>query len=554
MRSSFRALLSFFLLMLQLPLAGAQSIELDPPRIYAGDVTRLNIAYESDIPSLYALDTQALEQDFDVLRLNSRVSRITDRQTAGSRMEWTLELAPKRSGKLAIPPIRLGDKQTPPASLRVDPNGVETGDRADVFIRLEADPPRPYVTQQTRILMTLYHASPLVGGRWYEPKTDAGKVLHSGHEVVDAVEIDGVRYRRTERSLALFPASDGSLDLSPAAIVGDLNQTPALDPRGIYQRGATRTLYRRSDPLRLEVKPIPANHDSPYWLPAFAMKMTQEWDDGDSTLTAGDTLQRTITIEARGLPADALPGDLLVEPAEAIRVFPDQPLRGNRFEADILVGRLRQSFAVLLTRAGEVELPPLELAWWDLNDDRARVVRLPGRVIRVAASGDPALDGIGSAGREFVGEFDAVPPDPWQKALILALILALYLLWAGFGDDLQCRFVVAWRRFQVLRRLRQACDGDDPQVARRVLLNWARQEWPDRPTFGLMQIRQRLATPELSAALTALDAAIYAADAGGWRGRELWRALQRARRLSVENHASRTVGSGLYPQFAKTRD
>ena len=88
--------LLFCLLALRSIPAYAQSVELDPPRVYEGDVTRLDIEYESDIPSLYALDTRVLERDFEVLRLNSRVSRITDRQTAGSRMEWTLELAPKR--------------------------------------------------------------------------------------------------------------------------------------------------------------------------------------------------------------------------------------------------------------------------------------------------------------------------------------------------------------------------------------------------------------------------------------------------------------------------
>ena len=213
------------------------------------------------------------------------------------------------------------------------------------------------------------------------------------------------------------------------------------------------------------------------------------------------------------------------------------------------------SFAVLLTRAGDIELPPVELGWWDLNADRARVVRLPGRVIRVAASGDPALDGVGASGREFSPEFASAPPDAWQKALLIALIVALFLLWTGFGDRLQQLLHTAWRRHQALRRLQRACSDDDAQAARIAVLCWAREQWPDRATFGLGQIRQRLPAPELAAALTALDAAIYAAGGENWQGRGLWRALRLAlRSRSVERGGQPAGKAGLYSQLAQIPD
>ena len=256
-----------------------------------------------------------------------------------------------------------------------------------------------------------------------------------------------------------------------------------------------------------------------------------------------------------GLPADALPADLLVEPAAGVRVFPDQPVRGNRFDADILIGRLRQSFAVLLTRSGDIELPPIELTWWDLNTDRARVARLPGRVIRVAASGDPTLDGSRVTGRQFIGEIAGAPPNAWQKAILIVLIVALYLAWTSFGDRLQHLLWAAYRRHQSLQRLRRACIDDNPRAARDALLYWSRQQWPDRPGFGLAHIRRRLPSPELARALTELDAAIYAANKAGWQGRDLWYALQTARQARADNRVTdRAATADLYPEFGEAAD
>ncbi|MDJ0780094.1 MAG: BatD family protein [Gammaproteobacteria bacterium] len=504
----------------------AQSIELEPPRIYEGDVTRLNIEYESKIPSLYALDTRQFEQDFELLRLDSRVSRITDRQTAGSRMEWTLELAPKRAGTLAIPPIRLGENLTPTATLQVEAGSHETGTPADVFVRLRADPPQPYRGQQTRISMMLYQAARLSGGRWREPETDAGRIFHSGHETVDRVTLDDVTYRRTTRSLVLFPAAEGLLFMSPAAVVGDLEVTSASDPDNLYPPGLKRTLYRRSEPLRIEVQSLPADHREPYWLPAFALQLSQQWDDDVAAPAVGDTLQRTITIEARGLPADVLPTDLLAETSPEIRIFPDQPVLGNRFDADMLVGRLRQSFAVLLTRAGEIRLPPVELAWWDLQADRARTARLPGRTIRVAASGDPALDGTAYTGLAFTGRAAGTVPGKLQKAILIACVIALYLAWIALGERLTARLRGTRLRLRALRQLRRACDAGDARAARAALLSWARQRWPGQTTYGLAQISARLPSASLRSALNELDAAIYRPGGSKWQGRALWRVLR----------------------------
>ncbi|MDH3451012.1 MAG: DUF4381 domain-containing protein [Gammaproteobacteria bacterium] len=82
-------------------------------------------------------------------------------------------------------------------------------------------------------------------------------------------------------------------------------------------------------------------------------------------------------------------------------------------------------------------------------------------------------------------------------------------------------------RFQHLMRLRwrvrSACLANDAPSARLALLHWARLAWPASPPRGLTALAARLGDAALSRALAELDYSLYAAGAGSWQGRELWR-------------------------------
>ena len=86
----------------------ASSAYLQPPGIYAGDVTELVIEYDSRVPALYELDTAALEAEFDLLATQSRVIRLHNTGEASHRMQWKLKIAPRRAGNLVVPSVHFG--------------------------------------------------------------------------------------------------------------------------------------------------------------------------------------------------------------------------------------------------------------------------------------------------------------------------------------------------------------------------------------------------------------------------------------------------------------
>ena len=70
-------------------------------------------------------------------------------------------------------------------------------------------------------------------------------------------------------------------------------------------------------------------------------------------------------------------------------------------------------------------------------------------------------------------------------------------------------------------QFRTACRNNDPQVARRSLLEWAATRWPDEPPVGLDSLARRLGDPRITDALVDLDRTLYRSSAAHWDGRAL---------------------------------
>ena len=481
--------------------ARAQAVRLDPAAAYVGDIVRLSIEYRSEIPSLFALETRPLERDFEVLKIDSRTSRAIADDGYINRMHWEIELVPRRAGTLRLPRLAVGDWRTPALTLPVLPLPGAARAAQQVTVEVEADAAAPYVGQQINLKLRVRHNTPVSQPYWSEPR------------IADALSFRGVDendYRDggfdvNERTMAVFAGAPGRLRIPSASFRARIGGWRGADGNAI----PPRRIFRRSRPLELELREVPDEFGDGPWLPARALEWSQRWELPDGDYRIGDSLRRILTIEARGLPSSALPDDLFAVEGDAYRVYPDRATRRHGFDGGDLVAHLEQPFAIVLTRAGSVEIPALRLAWWDVGADRLRELTLPGRSLVVAALPGPDMAGETALGR-------LAGPRSWL--LMLALLLSGWVV-----------FVVV-RRGQAdaalrLWRLRAACRGQDPAAARRALLDWASRR--QRPALvGLWQLRRQLRSPALIGELERLDAALYAPIAATWRGDRLWRALR----------------------------
>jgi len=543
-------LLCILVLLLQVPSpCQADAAYLQPESVYLGDITELVIEYDNRIPSLYPLDTSALAADFEILEKKSRVSRIIDSDEVVHRMQWRLQLLPLRIGNISVPKLYFGDNSTPPLALEVVSIPPALQSSHDVHIEMEAATLTPYIGQQTQVDMHLYHNTPVSNSRLIEPEIGAALIHRQVEELVYSVNKNGQEFHVLDRGIALFPQTAGELELPPVSYRGTIDAT--ADASQTESSTGPRKILRRSAPLGLRVRAPPTEYSGRFWLPASQLEMSQSWEQAGNELEVGDSLDWTLTIIARGLPAKSLPRDLLTMESGNLRIYGDQPTHSNRFDGRQIIGRLDQRFAVIASRPGAIVLPAVTLKWWDVGSDSEKQARLEARTINVVAATRPdsrqeRLDrGVIAALWSVLSADDQLWVWPLLSLLLLAIAITA-LKW------LQPRIVATMQtmllRRRLIRRLQLCCLSDDADGTRSALLDWGRERWSGQAINGLYQIGNRMASRELSAQLEALDAALYSRQETDWRGQGLWRQIAaEIRRRGERPEPTRPSLPRLYP-------
>ena len=548
-------------LMIVLVVAGTVQAEtttsLRQERVASGDIAELKITFVAGIPSLYALDTEPLLTDFEVLDTRSRISRVKLGNRNAHRMEWRVSLLPRRSGRLRIPPLKFGENLSDEMWLDVESAGFSGAPDKRVFVEIEAIPRNPYPGQQVQIVMRLLHNLERLDGSLIEPRINAAAVFRGGIEQNYETQRDGKRYRVRERSILIAAEASGTLVIPPVTFRGSLSSSATGDDEG---QGDKRYLFRRSEALELQVRAVPEGFTRSGFLPARAVEIQLQRDEIDADPVVGDSIGLSLSLRASGVPASVLPKDLLVEQAGELRIFADREVRDSRVEhtaRDLsLHATLEQRFVLVLDRAGEVTLPPVALSWWDVQTKRLRREILPALTLNVQASNlAPARAPAGADGNAASGGrtrgLIAVPLLqlwPWALGLIITITVLTLIGDARIGLRPRLQRYRSYR--ESLRRLRAVCLANHALQARAALLDWARHHWRDRRIVSLRQLAARTPEPDWTAALSKLDAAAFAAAGGHWDGKSLWHLVKRQRRPARSGNGQPVVNRlpSLYPR------
>ncbi len=552
-------LISCVILLTQVHSLGhARSAYLRSNQIYAGDIAELIIEFDNKIPSLYALDTSVLEQDFEVLDKHSSISRVLDPNKPSHRMQWNIQILPRRTGSLRIPSLQVGDIYTPVLTLEVVPQPPELSSASNVYVELEAQPENPYVGQQIQIVIRVIHNIPLFDDDLLDPEVENADTYRTGPESIYSIFRNGNEFQVLERNLSIIARSPGEIRIPPAIYRGLIQSdgnTTATD-----SMTQSRRINRSSEALHLQVRTPPPGFSSNNWLPAKQLELNQHWDEIIDELNVGDSLGFTLSIEAKGLAAEALPTGLLSIDSDKVKIYADQETRSNRFDNRELVGRLDQRFAVIVTQPGEIEIPATLLKWWNIEQDVEKVAILEGRKWTVSEPG---------AGKDL--KHDAEIPLAWNrsqsKVFGISAIHNNWQWWAMTGMTLViiCLLVCVKPLRNYLREkmevilfsrrnrkmLKQACASNDAARTRHELIKWGRARWPGDNITGLHQLETRAKSSELVEQLSMLDATLYSAHGADWQGRRLWQLIAAEHRhLSKRPSAHENSLPDLYPQRA----
>ncbi len=518
----------------------------DRSRLNSGETVELTLEI-SDVTQFGKPDLTPLEPLFEVrgTRQVNQLNTLNGDNRATTR--WIITLLPKENGSVVIPSLQMGEVQSQPITVQV----VESDTREDknsldpVFIEASLDQSSVYVQAQAILTVRVYHSVSLYDDSSLSPLqiVDA-RVEQLGDTRTYEKDINGVRHGVIEMRYAIYPQHSGLLTITPQTFSATLVDTqPAQDasPQG-PKPGKLMRVTSSEIPLTVKPKPLTYPADAP-WLPARSLSLSESWNPEPGHTQIGDSLTRSLTLKVEGLAASQLPA-LPATDVNGLRRYPDQPVLSNQSSDRGLIGSREEREALVPSRSGSIDLPTVDVVWWNTFEDHLEHSSLPARTLQVA--NNPSLQVDTPTGNLQPGIVDNDTLWWWKlSTLILACTTLL-----GFGLWWRARWQPAILRAAqtgpsprtLLDDIKRASQANDPQATRQALDAWARQQ-PE--TLADMAAR----FVPLSDALDGLNGALYSETGQHWQGEDLWRAI---RTIPTAERVHDPVGdSGLPPLYPK---
>jgi len=328
--------------------------------------------------------------------------------------------------------------------------------------------------------------------------------------------IGSTAYTGQRRSYVLYPQRLGALEVPPIEI------ELAIHAEG----GVSEPFAMRTPPITLYVEERPGVDETTPLVTTPQLRIRDEWSGTFEDLIAGDAIERTVVIEGEEIVGMLLPS-LQFEAPSGIVVYSDPPRIRDRVNRGRYRGERSQTVTYILQERGSFEIPSIDVAWWNLTDDRLEIARLEAKPLEVSgsffgaasgASDAPSFDGLFSRMTHSLVDLAQWVAHRWIELLLLGgLIFVVGRTLHAFGPRLQLEWKQALdRRRDSERRAfaslsRTLTNGDHSEI---TAAYW---RWRDRLQGGFPRVAEVLAVetprdPQLSAAWRGFEAKHYAGE------------------------------------------
>ncbi len=434
----------------------------DPGIVRVGEVARVNLSVEGR----GADPRPPRVPQVDGLRMElSGPSTASSFQSDGRNMTqrvvvtYHLALQPLREGVFVVPAFRMwtGSREQEVRQLRIEAKKDLLGEQLG-RLEVQIEPRRVYVHEPIRVHVDadVHQGVRLVQGRvetgqlyfdvevqasWLDefpggeridvapPSGNATLIVRGNRAMLAALdenhERDGKRWRRFSFDRAFLPTRIGRIELPAATLrYHVLRREGQRDLFGLERGGLTENYYARSEPVTIEVLPIPEEgRPTPYFgaVGRFTIDATLDRD----SVRVGSSVKLTLTVRGQGnleflrLPAlDDLPGFHKLGQAEAKR------------DADKVV--VTYDLTPLTTDVREI--PAIGWNWFDTTPGVEKFVEVKTRALPLQVLELPAgetLAPLPTADAKLVtpGKDDIFDLPPFDGAPALRATPAPWLSW-----------------------------------------------------------------------------------------------------------------------------
>ncbi|MBU0479721.1 MAG: BatD family protein [Proteobacteria bacterium] len=532
----------------------ALKAEVDRDRIAIDETLTLTISKDSS--SFFSKpDTALLEKDFRVVSTGqSSNTKIINGQMS-STVKWEMMLAPKRIGRLQIPPFEVGGEKSEQIWVVVEksaPAKTRSDDDATIFIETEVD--HDELRVQAQLIYTL-RAYLSVQAQVQDPQPPdlPDALIEKLEDATYNKTVNGRAYKVFERKYAIFPQKSGEIEIPQAVVQVTVPTRRRFG--GVFDfMDQGQSFQLRGNPHMVRVlEKAPEFPSSSVWLPTDNLTLGEKWSRNPGELKVGESVTLTIDIFGAGLLAAQLPPVVIPE-TEGIKMYQNQGETENNISSRGVVGHRTETVALIPTRPGVFKMPEIRIPWWDKAHHEVKYAVVPARELTVTGAAvheeasPPPVEQPGPVvaeeGNREVPE-DTRRPLFWMAAFGFAVFLWLITL---------IFLIIARRKLAVFtypiqgggrignaaqheaegklyRDFENACRENDPRRIRDSVLAWANGFWPEKGVRTFADLKKAAPDPGLATELDTLEAFLYGKGSGlvVWEAKQIREGVRRVR-------------------------
>tara|TARA_Y100000389_G_scaffold167358_1_gene172522 strand:+ start:791 stop:2482 length:1692 start_codon:yes stop_codon:yes gene_type:complete len=496
-----------------------------------------------------------LEPDFSILDkdfLRGQLSRyrntsINKFAEAIHSQKWAVTLKAKKIGKQVIPAISIGSESSKPILITVNESRLLMPGEAEIFITSEVDFEEAYVQSQI-IHRSKIYSSVATRQQVYSPPVITGAdilIEKAAENQYYKASLNGQTYNVTEIVTAIYPQASGEIEILPAYFEARIINDGGITGRKLFESGAHKV---KIFPIPRPPKAFPNAN----WLPALDIQLNQEWSQDPNYISVGEPFTRKITISALGQIETQIP-TLLPQDIEGLNIYTNKPEFKRYFESEGIRGVRTEQFAMIAVDGGSIEIPELQLPWWNIKSKKWNIATLPSKKIKLDI---PIIEKEVSAEQQYIdteasakkNNIDtSINETNWKIISQFLGILWVFTLFFGwfFYRRKQQKFVIKKskeipiykRQAKLIRAAKKSATNGDRAGLRFALIEWAALQWPDKKPRSIAELAKYF-EPPLSEELKILSANSYGNLTEKWDSRKMLTAINTLKLKKKDDDAS----------------
>jgi hypothetical protein len=384
------------------PLARADSAttvdaQVDRTVVPPGESVQLTVAIHNGGGDV---DTGPLT-DFRVLSTGTSTSLQIINGVSSREEDHSYTLIPRRTGHLTIPALAVSVNghsfKTQPIEITVS-NQRSTAaayQGKEIWVDSSVSDSRPYVGQQITYTFSFYQAVQVADATFQAPDfsgytSDPIKDHSSEHRI-----INGREYLVTSLQYVLVPLEAGSHSIAPGVLQLSILRPGVRRHRDpfdgffndpFFNRRQVEPKVLQSKPVSVQVQPLPPYAGSdPFSGLVGQFKLTANIED--TRLKVNDSTTLAITVQGHGNIMDAQAPSLKIP--DTLKSYADSPQSQVQLKPNGYTGKKTYRTALVPLKSGTIQLPPVHLTYFDVDQGRYRTLTAPLPALMVQPAAEP---------------------------------------------------------------------------------------------------------------------------------------------------------------------